>query len=237
MSQGGHAGHMTQLIVERMAALDGPATVDEITDAVANGSSVPWNYVFQRYQQYLCQNNQGRRDVTTNGSMVTSDPQLGWRAPGFNPNDPTHRRKALRFVVNKRLELHSVSAKSGRRRAWSVRDAEGRYRLNPDESQMPKIRTINGHSATFTTAARAEIADGKAAQIAVITRNSDRRIFDQLRPAEQATLLRWLAEQLDYDRGAATRVRPVLTDWKRRNLDHQGALGKMRDLLCRDATI
>ena len=233
MSRGGFAGHMTQLIVERMAALDTPATLDEITGVVAAAAHVPWNYIFQRYQQHLCQSHHGRGG-TINGSMVPPDPQLGWRHPDFDPADPVHQRRALRYVVGRRLQLHTLGhTTDGQRRAWAIRDDDGRYRLNPDESQMPRIREMNGRVATFDANTRAEIDAGKAAQVAVVTRNSDRRTFDLLGPAEQATLLRWLTDQLDADRGAAIRVRTVLADWKRRGLDHQAAVDKLRDLLCR----
>jgi hypothetical protein len=236
MNRGGHAGHMTQLIVERMAALDGPATVDEITTAVAEAAHVPWNYIFQRYQQYLCQANKSY--VTTDGAVVTyePDPELGWSAPGFDPLNPADRRKALRYVVNKRLGLHeSVTGRArGRRRGWAVRDPDDRWRLNPDESQMPKIRQMNGEYATFDAETRAEISEGKAAQVAAINRSSDRHTFDQLDPAAQATLLRWLTDQLVVDRGASIRVRPILNDWRRRIVGHDAAFDKLRDLLCRD---
>jgi hypothetical protein len=228
---------MTQLIVERMAALDGPATVDEITDAVAGAAHVPWNYVHQCYQQYLCQANQGR-DVSANGFALTSRPSdLGWVAPEYDPTVPAHRRRAIRYIIVKRLQEHSTGAVSGRRRAWAIREDDGRYRLNPDESQMPAVRQMNGQVVMFDAVARAEIEAGKAAQVAAINRNSDRRTFDLLDPAGQATLLRWLTDQLDSDRAAATRVRPLLDDWKRRGFDHAAAFDKLRDLLCRrDAT-
>jgi hypothetical protein len=230
---------MTQLIVERMAALDGLATVDEIVDAIADGAGVPWNYIFQRYQQYLCQAHQ-RSGVTINESMVTPDPQLGWVAPDFDPSNPTHRRNALRYVVNRRLQLHSEPGVY-HRRAWAVRVGDGkhpRYQLNPDQSQMPRIVEMNGRTATFDATTRAEIGAGKAAQVAVIVRNSDRRTFDLLNPTQQATLLRWLTYRLessDHRNRSSGTVRTVLADWKRRDFDHQAALDKLRDLLCRDA--
>lgn len=238
MSRGGHAGHMTQLIVERMAALDGPATVDEITDTVGGAAHVPWNYIFQRYQQHLCT---AKRPVgTIEGSMVPTapDPELGWVAPNFNPSDPVDRRKALRYVVNRRLVLHELGTsrtKGSVRRGWAMRDADGRWCLNPDESQMPKIRQMNGEYATFDAETRAEIGEGKAAQVAAVNRSADRHSFDRLSVAEQATLLRWLTDQLVVDRAASVRVRPVLNDWRRRVVGHDAALDKLRDLLCRDS--
>jgi hypothetical protein len=226
---------MTQLIVERMAALDGPATVDEITDAVAGAAHVPWNYIHQCYQQYLCQAHRSP-GVTIKGSVVTPEPSdLGWVAPGYDPSDPAHRRRAIRYVIAKRIGLHTLGQTSmGKRRAWAIRDEDGRVRLNPDESQMPRIREMNGEVVTFDAATRAEIDAGKAAQVAAITRNSDRRTFDLLSPAGQATLLRWLTDQLDVDRVAAQYARRMLDDWKRRGFDHAAALDKLRNLLCRE---
>lgn len=170
--------------------------------------------------------------------MVTyePDPELGWQHPGFDAANPAHRRKALRYVVSKKLSLNSVGQSRFKRRRWAVRAEDGRWQLSPDESQMPRIRQMDGTVATFDAETRAEIDAGKAAQVAVVARSADRRSFDRLDEAEQATVLRWLTEQLAVDRAASVRVRPVLNDLRRRITTPELALDKLRDLLCREPT-
>jgi hypothetical protein len=117
-------------------------------------------------------------------------------------------------------------------RLWAVRHPDDRWSINPDETQHPRIRTADGTHVTYDSVTRAEIDAGKAAQVAVITRGADRRAFDRMSPAEQATVLRWLTDRLTADRQAAGRAtRGILAEWKRRDFDHDTALDKLRDLL------
>ena len=112
-----------------------------------------------------------------------------------------------------------------------MKHSDGRWSINPDETQHPRVQAADRGRVTYDSVTRAELNAGKAAQVAQINRTSDRNQFDRLTPPEQATLLRWLTDQLATDKAAATRVRPILTDWKRRGLDHDAALDKLRDLL------
>ena len=83
---GGDAGYTTTLIFDRLAAFGRPVTVDELVDAVIDGSGVAWAGIGQRYQQYGVKPIRlvvlrEKSLVTLNGDHFGFDPVLGWRYP------------------------------------------------------------------------------------------------------------------------------------------------------------
>jgi hypothetical protein len=218
LPESGGASAFTLLVADRLQDLGRPVTLDELVDAVARASSVPWSWIHQRYQQHKATQNSHRTpEGITDRPVIPSgfDPVLGWHVDGYDPGDPATRRAALRYCVAKVI---SNGKRTVKHHPWAIVDDDKRIRRNPDAH--PRVYA-NGKMHDWDPATRASSEAEGAAAVKTINEASIDRRMQRFTVEQRATILRHLAGKLPSDRRAWTSgaVRGVMADIDRVHAD------------------
>ena len=201
----GGAGYFTLLVCDRLTDFGRPVTLDELVDAVWDAPGLPWTYVDPVVSAAPCHGAYPSWWHDTSDGVVPPtgyDEATGWHHPSFDVNSRSDRRKALTYVVRKRLANQSRT--HPRIRQWVIRHDDGRYERNPN-GDHPSVAS-NGKRHDWSPETRAEAERQSAEEVRAISEQAAVRSFELATIEEQATMLRHLAGKLPASKSAAGRV-------------------------------